>query len=585
MTIVRKRTSKGRIDSSTKTPLDYTMSNAAYKVADLCDAATDGNVSRITEILEAQPDLVNVHVAENNEHRALHFAVLNEHEDAVRALIERGAKIDQGIYPHRDATGPLTMAEERGLNGIVQVIRAEEEKLQLAACENITISEENDALFEAVQSGDDERAIALLDADTDLLNACHRNGESVIYAAASYGRHRLVHELLLRGADHMHLTPTGTSPLDGAANNVRSRNNPVNEGCLIAIGMLLQAGCKASLETLIALGDQDAVRQHFSKSPDRFRNDGEKRQGLLQAAVRSNSLEMVSLLLKLGCDPDDRHLLTDYESRPPSWGQPLWAAAGDGQIEIAKTLLEAGADPNACVYASGTPMSRAYNNRDEQMKGLLLRYGGVLEAQFAGLEGETAAASVHLQNDPDLAERLLWSAGCGGDINLTGLCLRILDWKPTDRRWMSILEQPLRLWRLHPHRKHTDFDRTVYPRIFKMILDHGADPNVVGRFGYRLAHRLAACGSVWNQPIMTKLERVEFATTLIDHGADLNVLDELLLSSPLGWAVRWGRRELAELYLDHGADPSLSGAIWASPLAWAEKKGFTEMASLIRAYL
>ena len=136
-------------------------------------------------------------------------------------------------------------------------------------------------------------------------------------------------------------------------------------------------------------------------------------------------------------------------------------------------------------------------------------------SQFAGLEGETAAASVHLQNDPDLAERLLWSAGCGGDINLTGLCLRILDWKPTDRRWMSILEQPLRLWRLHPHRKHTDFDRTVYPRIFKMILDHGADPNVVGRFGYRLAHRLAACGSVWNQPIMTKLERVEFATITV----------------------------------------------------------------------
>ena len=48
MTIVRKRTSKGRIGSPTKTPLDYTMANAAYKVADLCDAATDGNVSRIT---------------------------------------------------------------------------------------------------------------------------------------------------------------------------------------------------------------------------------------------------------------------------------------------------------------------------------------------------------------------------------------------------------------------------------------------------------------------------------------------------------------------------------------------------------
>ncbi|MEE2754490.1 MAG: hypothetical protein VX910_10950, partial [Candidatus Latescibacterota bacterium] len=257
----------------------------------------------------------------------------------------------------------------------------------------------------------------------------------------------------------------------------------------------------------------------------------------------------------------------------------------DGQYEIAELLLEAGADPNAGVYASGTPVSRAYNNRDEQMKGLLLRYGGVLEAQFAGLEGETAAAAVHLQNDPRLAERLLWAAGCGGDVNLAALCLRQLDWKPYDSRWMSILEQPLRLWRLQPHRKFKNVDRSVYPRIFGMILDQGADPNVVGRYGYRLSHQLAACGTTWNQVIMAEEERVVFATILLDHGAELNVMDELLQSSPLGWAVRWGRYELARLYLERGADPFLSGADWATPLAWAEKTENRDIADLIQKYI
>jgi len=561
------------------------VADSNHRIADLCGAAADGDCDRISEILDATPDLVNVCVAENNEHRPLHFAVIGQHEEAVRLLVGRGAKIDAGIYPHRDATGPLTIAEERGLDTIVQIIREEEEKLQLAACENITISTENDALFNAVLEGNDTEANRLLDDHPELLSACQRNGGSVLYVAASAGRHAFVAELLSKGADYNHLTPQGASPLDGAVHNARGRNRPLNEGCLVSAGMLIQAGCPTSLETVVALGDIERVRRFSDEQPDRFNNNGVKRLGLLQIAVQADNLEMIGLLLELGCHPDDRHQLLEYESRPNSWGQPLSAAAENGQHAIVEALLEAGADPNANVYASATPVSRAYNSRDETMKGLLLRYGGVLEAQFAGLEGETAAASVHLQNDPKLAEKLLWAAGCGGDINLAGLCLRHLDFPPDDERWLSLLEQPLRLWRLNPHRVHKDVDRAVYPRIFSMILDHGASPDVVARFGYRLAHRLAACGSAWNQVIMNEQERLNFGTILLDHGADLNVIDELLQSTPLGWAVRWERYELAQLYLDRGADPELAGADWATPLAWADKKSNPDLTNLIQRYL
>lgn len=76
-------------------------------------------------------------------------------------------------------------------------------------------------------------------------------------------------------------------------------------------------------------------------------------------------------------------------------------------------ILERSADPNASLYASGNPLSRAYNNRDEKMKGLLFCYGVELDPITAGLEGGTAAA-VTLQNDVTLAQDLLWAAGCGG---------------------------------------------------------------------------------------------------------------------------------------------------------------------------
>ena len=43
---------------------------------------------------------------------------------------------------------------------------------------------------------------------------------------------------------------------------------------------------------------------------------------------------------------------------------------------------------------------------------------------------------------------------------------------------------------------------------------------------------------------MTPEEQVAFAATLVEAGARVDVRDELLKSTPLGWACRWGRVEL-----------------------------------------
>jgi ankyrin repeat protein len=51
------------------------------------------------------------------------------------------------------------------------------------------------------------------------------------------------------------------------------------------------------------------------------------------------------------------------------------------------------------------------------------------------------------------------------------------------------------------------------------------------------------------------------------------------------WDVPRGgaRRDLVRLLLDHGADPNVAGAEWATPLAWAEKKGHRDIARDLRA--
>jgi ankyrin repeat protein len=70
---------------------------------------------------------------------------------------------------------------------------------------------------------------------------------------------------------------------------------------------------------------------------------------------------------------------------------------------------------------------------------------------------------------------------------------------------------------------------------------------------------------------------------LIDHGGRLDVRDELLQSTPLGWACRWGHKELVELLLQRGAPVREEDAeVWATPEAWAQKMGLFEILAILK---
>ena len=78
-------------------------------------------------------------------------------------------------------------------------------------------------------------------------------------------------------------------------------------------------------------------------------------------------------------------------------------------------------------------------------------------------------------------------------------------------------------------------------------------------------------------------ERISFATILLDAGARLDLRDDLLMSTPLGWACRWGQVELVRLLLERGADPiEVEAESWATPRAWAEKMNHDAVLSLLR---
>lgn len=557
--------------------------SGAFTVAELCEASAGGDMERLNTILAVAPHLVGVDTASYDEHRALHHAVINRQTEAVSALMSAGADPNQGVYPHRDASTPLVMARDRGFDDVIETINEELERRREAnLCPNLTVSPEVVRLAEIVADGDVAGAMRQIHAAPELAEACDEDGNTVLHHAASHGHPGLVQALLSAKAGTGKTNLAGRTPLELAVEHTAVPDRRRAEGCFMAAGILMTAGAPRSLRTNVMLGDVEAVRQMADSHPGLFEPDVETETQLLADSVRHNRYDMVKLLLDLGMDPDQRYRIQSLEEETYNWGEPLWIAAGDGQHDIAQLLLERGADPNAAVYASGNPMSRAYNNRDERMKRLLYRYGGTMTPDGAALECDTSAAVMALNLKPDLVEEILWGAACGGDPSVVGVCLRKLDWAPDDPRWYGLIIQPIRLWPCCPHRKFRDFDRSVFPEIVRMFLEHGVDPNVKGRRNTSLLHHVAATGKVWGEPVLTDEERITFARMFLEFGASLDGRDSLLHSTPIAWAARWAREDLVELYLQHGADPQPHGESWTTPLAWAERYGHVAVADRLR---
>lgn len=424
-------------------------------VARLAEAVKTGDGEQARVMLKRRPELVHMDMAGDNEHRALHYAVLARQPEMVRLLMQHGADARKGIYPHRGATSALTLATERGYDEIAVIIREEEAR--------------------------------------------------------------------------------------------RPPDPPEPPGIV----------------------------------PE---------WGPLTIAVRENRADELARLLESGLDPDERTQVPGLEPAEFTQGAPLWQCAALGRYGMAEMLLARGADPNARVYASGSPMFIAYGHRDHRMIELMGRYGGAVGAVSAGLYRDIDLARRMLAGDadprlddggfvgPSAAEQLLWGAACGGSPEIVRMALERIDWRRDDSRWYRMLEQPFRFWgHQDGHWARADFDRGMYLACFRLMLER-ADPNLRGRFGRTLLHDVAAFANR-----MTPEEAAGFAIALLDAGARMDVRDDLLKSTPLGWACRWGRIEIVQLLLARGADPAESEAEpWAVPLAWAEKMGHEQVTALLR---
>jgi ankyrin repeat protein len=336
--------------------------------------------------------------------------------------------------------------------------------------------------------------------------------------------------------------------------------------------LLLKHGAQLNPISAAALGRWD----YLTKCPK------EDLEGisLLETAVRGNQLDVLRRLLDLGLDPDERTQVGHIEEKTWSAGGPLFQAVVLNRIEMARLLLERGADPNAEVWCSGSPAYRAYEYRNPEMIDLIERYGGWIDAGSAGYARQTEIARKMLAGELDshivpndfsghkVAEQLLWGGASAGSIDIVRMALERVDWPPDDPRWFGTLFRPL----------HNIEDYEVPQKLeccecFRMILARCGPHHLGSNYGETMLHQVAAGDHGVG---------VRFAEMLLDAGARLDVRDTLLQSTPLGWACRWGLIEMVKLFLARGADPVEADAEpWATPRAWAERMQHPEIVELL----
>jgi hypothetical protein len=287
-------------------------------------------------------------------------------------------------------------------------------------------------------------------------------------------------------------------------------------------------------------GDLERMRALVGACPSLVRCD-HNYMPPLHLAVREGHLDVVGFLASHGA-VNPNHVTYPYNEKL------VIVALDRGFFEIARLLEE---------HVRSGDTGRSDDESGEIQYGLspdLHRLQNLVSANAL------AAVEAILETRPELAQSPL-AFSAEGILSI-----------PANRRNRSMIELLLRYgarvpdvckWGRAYYLKHRD--------IAALLLEHGMNANQMNHHHTTLLHDMAWEGDAGK------------AVLLLDHGADIDAVDEEFRSTPLGLAARWGRHELVVLLLERGANPNLSGAPWATPLAWARKKAHERVEAMLTA--
>jgi ankyrin repeat protein len=316
-------------------------------------AAQSGDVASLREGLDARPDLIDALGGRGfQKATALHLAALRNHHAAISLLIARGADLDRRDFP--DNAAPLHFAAMHGdLDTIRLLVEAgadvegkgddhEVGILGWATCFRQVRQDVADYLlghgatlnlWTAIALDRADNVGAMLGRDPTLLAARmtrNQHRRTPLHHAAAKSRLRIVKLLLDLGADPNATDATGSTALTTAAQE--------NAEAAIA-STLLAAGARLDFLTAVNLGRYGEAEAMLREDPSRIGPNGRDTIAL-HLAVNKRNQATIRWLFAHG---------VDVNAKRPMWDcnhTALHMAIESGALEIARLLLDAGADPN-----------------------------------------------------------------------------------------------------------------------------------------------------------------------------------------------------------------------------------------------
>jgi ankyrin repeat protein len=318
---------------------------------ELADAARANDRAAVQRLLAGN---VNVNEPGGDGSTALHWAAYNDDGETAKLLIAAGAFVDP--LTRNGALTPLMIATTNGSASVVEAL------LAAGANPNARTVDGATPLMTAAASGSAQAVKLLLDRGADLDAKDEAQGQTALMFAAAANRAAVIRELLVRDANVATTSKLVTLARVNYAGNAVAASAAPNPGDRIAKAKLERRARARAMGGMAALhfaarnGQIDAVRALLEGGADINQPTQSDQSTPLILATSNGHYELAKLLLDSGADPkraNDDGLTPLYATIETEYAPTSWSPTRDTEqervthLELMKALLDHGADPNA----------------------------------------------------------------------------------------------------------------------------------------------------------------------------------------------------------------------------------------------